>query len=116
MTDSDAKSSQASVSLQALGTAVAVADADWKLQFENAVFSKWFPSPKNDDGSLSGRFTDFKEDRARSRLAKGKSYSFESEIRAGARTTCLKTTLRNLLVGSDALTERNANWRLPIAS
>ena len=104
MTDSDAHSSLAPVSLQALGIAVAVADTNWKLQFENAAFSKWFPGPQDDDGSLSGRFVDFKEDRARSRLAKGKSYSFESEIRTGARTTCLKTTFKNLLVGSDAFT------------
>ena len=104
MTDSDPISSLAPVSLQTLGIGVAVVDADWKLHFENAAFAKWFPSPKDDDESISSRFADFREDRARSRLAKGKSYSFESEIRTGARTTCLKTTFRNLLVGSDAFT------------
>jgi serine phosphatase RsbU (regulator of sigma subunit) len=104
LTDPDANSTLQPGALQELGVAVAVADADWKILFENVAFSTWFPSPDGDDGSLSGRFADFKEERARTRIAKGKTYSFETEIRTGPRTTCLKTTFKKIVVGNDTCT------------
>ena len=103
MGDANPKYKLVTDALEVLGAAVAVVDADsWKSHFENAAFSKWFPRTGNNDDSLSARIADLNEERARRRLAKGRSYSFNSELRTGSRTTCLKTTLSTLVVDSEA--------------
>lgn len=103
MTDVDPKFQLVTDAIEALGSGVVVVGADsWKPHYENSTFSKWFPRTGNDDESLSTRIADLNEDRARRRLAKGRSYSFNSELQSGARTTCLKTTLSTLTVDGEA--------------
>jgi len=103
MADVNPKCQLVTDAFEALGSGVAVVDADsWKTHYDNSTFSKWFPRTGNDDESLSIRIVDLNEDRARRRLAKGRSYSFNSELRSGARTICLKTTLSTLTVDGEA--------------
>ena len=103
MGDENPVSKVAADALETLGTAVALIDADsWKSHFENAAFSKWFPRTGSNDDSLSARIGDLNEERAKRRLAKGRSYSFSSELRTGSRTTCLKITLSTLTVDGEA--------------
>ena len=82
--------------VHSLGVGVAIADARvWHVRFANQAFAKWFP-PASGDDDLSARLHDLNEERARKRLEKGRSFSFESEIKVGARATVLKTTLRQV--------------------
>jgi len=83
--------------LQTLGIGVAVADLDsWAVLFENARFFDTLPPGEDADAPLTARIPDLKADRALARLAKGRSYSFEFESRAGARSTPLSIVIRPL--------------------
>lgn len=82
--------------VQSLAVGVALADAtSWRVKYANRTFTEWFPAAADED-TLSGRLIDLKEDRARQRIDKGRHFSYESEIKAGARTTALRTTLREI--------------------
>jgi len=83
--------------LQALSVGVAVADPEtWALRFENGKFFEWFPMNVAAEGedTLESRIPDLDPARARERLERGRPYSFETEVRAGARTIGLQVTLR----------------------
>ncbi len=83
--------------LQTLKTGVAVADVDtWSIIFENAKFFHWFTptGAEDDEDGLTGRLSGLKADRARSRLANGRPFSFETEVRSGARNVSLSVEMR----------------------
>jgi serine phosphatase RsbU (regulator of sigma subunit) len=77
-----------------VGFAIA-AGANWRIEYANQRFQEWFPAPP-DDLLLTSSLPDLNEDRARRRIDKGRPYAFESEIKDGARTTVLRTTLREI--------------------
>ncbi|MEX1142484.1 MAG: adenylate/guanylate cyclase domain-containing protein [Thermoleophilaceae bacterium] len=81
--------------LQTLDTGVAVADPDTlTIAFENARFFGWFdPDPEVED-TLERRLPGLDVDRLRSRLEKGRSYSFDAETGSGARKATIAVTLR----------------------
>lgn len=81
--------------LQTLSWGVAVADADeWRVEFENARFFRWFPPTGTDIDTLAGRMSDLKEERARARLADGRPFQFETEVKDGPRSVSLRVELR----------------------
>jgi class 3 adenylate cyclase len=83
--------------LQALSLGVAVADPEtWVLRFENGKFFEWFPMNVANEGAdtLEARMPSLDAARARERLERGRPYSFDTEVRAGARTIGLQVTLR----------------------
>ncbi len=81
--------------LQTLNMGVAIADAgDWSIVFENAKFFEWFPATGEVEDSLGDRLPELDRERARERLGRGRPYSYETEVRAGARTFSLVVELR----------------------
>jgi class 3 adenylate cyclase len=81
--------------VRSLDTAVAVADAaTWTILFENARFFQWFAPSGDGDESLVERLRGLDAARARGRLAQGRPFGFETEVRAGARTVSVAVTLR----------------------
>ena len=81
--------------LQSLNMGVAIANADdWSIVFENAKFFEWFPASGEAEDSLADRLLELDRERARERLARGRPYSYEVEIRAGPRTLSLLVELR----------------------
>lgn len=85
--------------LNRLGIAVALADVDdWTIAFENARFFQWF-APTGETEDLAGRLAGLDATRARSRLADGRPFAYEVEVRTGARTSTLSVTLRRERIG-----------------
>lgn len=92
--------------LQALNTAVAVADpGSWSILFENAKFLRWFAPAdgRTDDRILTSRLSDFDVEGAHARLAQGRPFQFETEIRDGARRPTLRVELRKETIAGQAL-------------
>jgi adenylate cyclase len=92
--------------VESLAVAVAVADPDTlRLRLANTRFRQWFPAPDGAaGGDLLARFGDADVERARDRLARGRPYAFEVEVRAGPRTVTLQVELRRAeLEGADAV-------------
>lgn len=82
---------------QSLGTAVAVVDPEeWAVLFENAKFFSWFPPEQDADEPLTSRLTGFNANRALTRIQRGRSYSFETEVQSNARTVPVGVELRTL--------------------
>jgi adenylate cyclase len=80
---------------QTVGLGIAVCDPEsWEIEFENARFFQWFPPDGESPEALPGRLPGFDLDRARSRLEKGRAYSFETEAGSGARTVSLEVEVR----------------------
>ena len=78
----------------ALSVGWVIADpVEWRVEYANLAFETWFPPPPGDD-LLAKRLDDLNMDRARQRIAKGRTFVFETELRSGARTTALRTSLR----------------------
>jgi DNA-binding NtrC family response regulator len=77
-----------------IGFAIA-GGANWRVEYANQRFQEWFPAP-SDDLSLTRRLPGLNEERARRKIDKGHSYAFESELKIGARTTALRTTLSEI--------------------
>ena len=81
--------------LQTLNTGIAVADVDaWSIRFENAKFFQWFAPSGQDDETLAGRLPDLNVERARGRLENGRPFTYETEVRSGARAISLAVELR----------------------
>jgi adenylate cyclase len=81
--------------LQAIDHGVALADPEtWAIQFENAKFFQWFAPGADVDNALATRLKGLDAEKAKSRLKDGKPFSFETEIKAGARTINLLVELR----------------------
>ncbi len=81
--------------LQTLHSGVAIANSDdWSILFENAKFFEWFSPAGEADDSLKERLKGLEVERARGRLERGRPYSYETEVRAGARTVSLAIELR----------------------
>lgn len=80
---------------QQLGLGVAVAEAeDLTVVLENARFFQWFPSSGESAEALPARLPGLDAARLRDRLARGRPYSFEAEVKSGARTLSLMVELR----------------------
>ena len=81
--------------LQTLDSGLAVVDPEsWSILFENARFFQCFPPGPEPDETLEARLAGMNAERARSRLEKGRPFSYEAEVRSGARTTSLVVNLR----------------------
>jgi len=81
--------------LHTLGIGIAVADLEtWAVEFENARFFDALPPGDDADAPLTARIPDLNPERAVTRLAKGRAYSFECETTVDARTTPLSIVLR----------------------
>jgi serine phosphatase RsbU (regulator of sigma subunit) len=81
----------------ALGVVLADAEA-WQLEYANEPFVSWFPNAVAGT-ALAACFPTLNEQRARRRLEKGRAYSFETELKQGARAIVLKSTIRALEYG-----------------
>jgi class 3 adenylate cyclase len=87
--------------LRSLATGIAIADgASWSILFENARFDQWFPSDGAAEETLADRLAGLDRDRARERLAQGRPFAYETEVRAGARTVALAVELRRETIGA----------------
>ena len=96
MGDAGSADGQLDAMIGSLTVGVAIADgAGWQVEYANPRFDDLFPAPPR-DLSLTGRMAGLNAERARTRLGKGRAFSFESEHRIGARTTVLRITLRNI--------------------
>jgi len=84
--------------LQSLGTAVAIADPEsWEIRFENACFFQWFPPGDDDpDAPLPRRLSALDTEKAATRLAAGRVFSRDTDVKAGARTLSLALDLRRI--------------------
>lgn len=77
-----------------LAVGFAIADAvEWRVEYANLAFEKWFPRPPGDD-LLVERLTGLDVERARKRIAKGRKYNFDTELKSAARRTAVRTSLR----------------------
>lgn len=85
-----------------IGLAV-VNQEDWTVVFENASFFKWFPPGIDVVEPVAKRLPGFNESRARSRLEAGRTYSYETETSAGARSTPVGVEIRPLSDEPDCL-------------
>ena len=84
---------QLSMVADALASGFAVADVGtWQVRWASRKFEQWFPA--QGDLSLLARLPGLDEERARKRLARGRAFPLQTELRDGARTTVVKTTLR----------------------
>lgn len=89
--------------LQTLNYGVALVERDsWRLVFENAKFFQWFPPPEDGDDNLARRLPNFKAERATDRIARGRPYTQECNIKIGARNLPLTVDLKSLNENSDA--------------
>jgi adenylate cyclase len=70
--------------------------SDWSVLFENASFFKWFPPGEDADEPLTARLEGFNANRAMTRLQEGRTYSFETESKAGGRSIPVNVELRRL--------------------
>lgn len=94
MADPDGLEHRVRTIAESLTVGVAMADAaDWRVEYANPAFDGWFPRPPGVD-TIEGRLADLDPEKARRRITKGRPYIFESERKSGARTTVLRTTLR----------------------
>jgi class 3 adenylate cyclase len=83
--------------LQSLGVGVALVSLDdWNVRFENANFFKWFPPGSDADEPLTARLPDMSASRAQARIADGRTYTFDTESRAGGRSVPIAVEIRPL--------------------
>ncbi|MGY1709908.1 adenylate/guanylate cyclase domain-containing protein [Geodermatophilus sp. SYSU D00758] len=83
--------------LQCLGEAVAVVDpGTLVVEFENARFFNWFPPTQADEDTVTGRIPGFPAERAVSRLAAGRSFSHDVELKEGARSVSVRLGVRSI--------------------
>jgi adenylate cyclase len=81
--------------LDALGTAVAVAEGDtWAIRYENGKFREWFPDGGDGGLQLASRIPGLDLQRAKERLDKGRPIRFETEVRVGPRSVSVQMELR----------------------
>jgi adenylate cyclase len=87
---------------QILRTAVACAAPDTgAIHFENARFFQWFPPPADPDASLFERLPGLDRERAEGRLARGRSFQWEVEIKEGAKSLTIDIELRREMLGGE---------------
>jgi adenylate cyclase len=87
----------ARAALQQLHTAVAVVDPDtWLPAFENGRFFQWFPPDGSEDEPLARRLHGFDAARASERLARGRAYTFETQITVAGRDTPIRVRVEAL--------------------
>ncbi len=68
----------------------------WEILFENANFFKWFPPGEDPDAPMTERVSQFKPDRAQSRLEAGRPFTFEVASTAGGRDIPISVEMRTL--------------------
>ncbi len=82
---------------------VAIADIDdWRIEYVNRSFDEWFPRSLPED-FLFDRLIGLNVKRARSRVSKGREFVWETEVKKGARSTVLRTSLRGIDHGGSPL-------------
>lgn len=91
--------------LQSLAAGVALVDpATGAVLFENANFFQWFPATDTASESIADRIPDLDLERAESRLANGRKYSFDTEIEVGGRDTPVRITMHRIDLADGAVT------------
>ena len=99
MTDADTRPGSIDESVfrelaQSLDCAVAIVRADdWKIEFENARFFRWFQPGADDSDSLVVRIADLKLDRAKSRLEGGRPFTFDTKVIIDEQESPLRVTI-----------------------
>ncbi len=83
--------------LHSLNAGVALINPDtWLIEFENAKFFQWFPPEDDADETLDSRLPGLDVARARTRLERRRSYTYECETRADSRPVPVRVDLRTL--------------------
>lgn len=83
-------------SLQSLNCGIALADPEtWQIRFENAKFFRWFPPLMDGDERLERRLQTLDADRAKRWLRDERPFTWETDVRDGARTVNLSVELRH---------------------
>ncbi|MFP3942934.1 MAG: adenylate/guanylate cyclase domain-containing protein [Alphaproteobacteria bacterium] len=81
--------------LQSLESGAAIANPEtWHIAFENARFFQWFPPTADSEDALDARLPGLDRDKAESRLAKDRPFTYETEFSTGPRTVVLRITLK----------------------
>ncbi|MCW5724392.1 MAG: adenylate/guanylate cyclase domain-containing protein [Maricaulaceae bacterium] len=115
-----AKAEPARLALQGLDAAVAVADMNGVILFENPLFFEWFPpDPAAADAGLWARLDGVDAAKAGERLSQGRSFGFETERMRGKRSVAVAVTLKpldegalTLVQGFDVSKAREAEYML----
>lgn len=82
---------------QAISLGIAVINReDLTIVFENENFFKWFPSTGDTNEALQERVPEFDPEKAKKRLEKGRSYSFETKAVAGGHDLPIRVELKVL--------------------
>jgi class 3 adenylate cyclase len=91
--------------LQTLDVGVAIVDAETStVLFENARFFQWFPPPPEGGDNLWSRLHGFDvAPRVQARLAEGRPFVWETEVRAGGRAVSLGVQIRAARVAGRSL-------------
>lgn len=80
---------------QTLNCGVAIVHSEsWEIEFENAHFFDWFHPETGEETRLEQRMPNLDPEKVKQRLARGRPYTFDFDIRNGAKTTSLKISLR----------------------
>ncbi len=83
--------------LHSLNAGVALINPDtWVIEFENAKFFQWFPPEDDTDETLDSRLPGLDVARARTRLERRRSFTYECETRADSRPVPVRIDLRTL--------------------
>lgn len=81
--------------MEAIQTGVALADPEsWEIVYENACFRDWIVPGDGAPSSLASRLVGVDAEKARSRLDRGRSFRYETEVAVGARTLSIQVELR----------------------
>lgn len=82
---------------QTMKSGIAIVEPeDWTVCFENANFFKWFPLISGEDEPLTTRMPELNVERALARIGKGRTYSFETEVKISGRETPITVDIRPL--------------------
>jgi len=90
--------------VQSISIGVALVEmSSWHIVLENAKFFQWFPPGNETDEPLEERVPGMNLERAAQRIEDGRTFSFECEAHAGARTTPIRVELRALNEGDASM-------------
>ena len=80
---------------EAISSGVALADPHtWEIVYENRRFKEWFPAQAGGAFGLEARLAELDAEKARSRVARGRSFRHETEITENGRATSVVIEMR----------------------
>jgi adenylate cyclase len=85
------------LALRSIGSAVAIVEPEsWEILFENGLFFEWFSPDAEPDATLGARIEGLDLTAVSEKLAKGRRFSWETEVTSGARTIATEIEVRRL--------------------